>query len=189
MAPIQKALVLQLLADPAQAHCPICGSVGFYDNRESPKRGKGPYFKCKNKECDDGKGFSFGVFQKDVEKFAPTEEQHSPGTPNTGPTGTGPRARPTSKQIAAAYHESVKLALFEGQIIGKQGMPVTAENIASMAATIFIARGNAGVWAQVDEPAKPPEAKPVPKPATKAPPQEEEQEQGEQDGEDDSLPF
>lgn len=143
-----KELIAALLADPAKAECPNCGGVGFYDNRNSPKRGKGPAFKCKSKECDDN-GFPYGVFARDL----PKEEQAG--------KSAAPRVVLTWKQLGTAYHECVKLALHEANVAKKAGHTV---DVAAMAATLLITREKMQCWPASEAPAEqppPPPAKPV----------------------------
>lgn len=49
--PDHLALIESLSAAPMSATCPICGGLGFWDNRLNKKNPKSPDYKCKNKDC------------------------------------------------------------------------------------------------------------------------------------------
>ena len=43
--------------------CPECDGEEFWDNRSDP--GKGPVFRCANRDCKTSKGYPWGVFEPD----------------------------------------------------------------------------------------------------------------------------
>lgn len=47
--------------------CPVCHGE-MYDNRQNKKTPKSPDFRCKSKTCKDEKGFTPGVWEKDLKK-------------------------------------------------------------------------------------------------------------------------
>jgi len=140
--PVTKALVDQLLADCKQAVCPNCEGTGFYDNRDDPKRKpKAPLFKCKNKDCNTGEGYAFGVFDRDVKKFAP----ESANAPSAKSAAT--KKPPSWKQVRVAFAECVSLALKGGEQIGaKMGVALSPEHITTMTNSLMMTRERTGCW-------------------------------------------
>lgn len=167
---ITAELAQQLSADPSKAQCPACNQRGFWDNRENKKNPKSPDYKCKNKNCDVGNGYGFGVYVRDFPEgvAAPAKS-----------TGNG-RPPVTWKQLQRAYHECVAMAIHEAGEIGKTGTPVVAADVAAMAATLMITRDKVNCWPEQVAPTPPPAPKPPPPP----PPDED---QGYSN--DDDLPF
>ena len=45
--------------------CPNCGGHEFWDNRVGKQNDKAPDFKCANRDCDTGKGYAWGAWEKE----------------------------------------------------------------------------------------------------------------------------
>lgn len=156
------ALLETLLHTPDRAECPICGEVGFWDNRNDPKRPeKAPHWKCKNKDCPGATPLKgkrpYGVWLPDdyVEpQQAPSKRLppppraevpgHDPEAPLIGdggldgPEGDGeaiPAAMSTRREVYFALARQV--AAFQAELGKEYEMPFDASSVNAMTFSIF----------------------------------------------------
>ena len=125
-------------------NCPDCGGE-MWDNR--PKKASGDYkpnapdFSCKDK---DGCGKKVWLDKKGAKtKAAPAEAAEDMRTPEPKPVpAKTAAARDTELQTIFAHtlHGVLKLANAQNAAVGADGINLTGEHVASLTATLFIAR-------------------------------------------------